>query len=82
MTTRTLGRSLGSPTTRDASRLFSKDLLAKLRISPISAVDLFCGAGGLTHGLMQAGIKAPALAVAVGRSLCRHVETLPSTQAR
>jgi DNA (cytosine-5)-methyltransferase 1 len=25
--------------------------------SPVSAVDLFCGAGGLTHGLMQAGIK-------------------------
>ncbi len=28
--------------------------------SPISAVDLFCGAGGLTHGLMQAGIKVEA----------------------
>jgi DNA (cytosine-5)-methyltransferase 1 len=25
--------------------------------SPICAVDLFCGAGGLTHGLLQAGIK-------------------------
>ena len=24
--------------------------------SPVSAVDLFCGAGGLTHGLLQAGI--------------------------
>lgn len=29
-------------------------------ISPISAVDLFCGAGGLTHGLMRAGIKVEA----------------------
>ncbi len=28
--------------------------------SPVSAVDLFCGAGGLTHGLMQAGIKVEA----------------------
>ena len=28
--------------------------------SPISAVDLFCGAGGLTHGLLQSGIKIEA----------------------
>lgn len=28
--------------------------------SPISAVDLFCGAGGLTHGLLQSGIKVNA----------------------
>lgn len=26
----------------------------------VSAVDLFCGAGGLTHGLLQAGIKVNA----------------------
>jgi len=30
------------------------------RDSFLSAVDLFCGAGGLTHGLMQAGIKVEA----------------------
>ena len=28
--------------------------------SPICAVDLFCGAGGLTHGLLKAGIKVTA----------------------
>jgi DNA (cytosine-5)-methyltransferase 1 len=28
--------------------------------SPVSAVDLFCGSGGLTHGLLQAGIKVEA----------------------
>lgn len=28
--------------------------------SPISAVDLFCGCGGMTHGLMQAGISVNA----------------------
>lgn len=28
--------------------------------SPVCAVDLFCGAGGLTHGLLQAGIDVVA----------------------
>ncbi len=28
--------------------------------SPVTAVDLFCGAGGLTHGLLQAGVKVKA----------------------
>jgi DNA (cytosine-5)-methyltransferase 1 len=29
-------------------------------VPPIAAVDLFCGAGGLTHGLMKGGIKVVA----------------------
>jgi DNA (cytosine-5)-methyltransferase 1 len=37
-----------------------KSLAAKIADSPVSAVDLFCGAGGLTHGLLQAGIKVEA----------------------
>ena len=32
----------------------------RLQGSPISAVDLFCGAGGLAHGLIQAGIRVEA----------------------
>jgi DNA (cytosine-5)-methyltransferase 1 len=28
--------------------------------SPVSAVDLFCGAGGLTHGLRRTGIAVEA----------------------
>lgn len=35
-------------------------LIEKTSDSPVSAVDLFCGAGGLTHGLIQAGIKVEA----------------------
>lgn len=35
----------------------NRDLLID---SPISAVDLFCGAGGLSYGLRQAGIKVEA----------------------
>ena len=33
---------------------------ARLEASPISAVDLFCGAGGLTHGLLRSGIRVEA----------------------
>lgn len=32
---------------------------SRVQNSPISAVDLFCGAGGLTYGLMQAGMLSP-----------------------
>lgn len=35
-------------------------LARRVEDSPISAVDLFCGAGGLTHGLLQAGIRVNA----------------------
>jgi len=46
---------------------------AKKRIhlpnSPVSAVDLFCGAGGLTHGLMRAGID-----VVAGIDIDKHAE--------
>ena len=42
-------------------RLVSKKRLAKkIADSPVSAVDLFCGAGGLTHGLLKAGIRVEA----------------------
>lgn len=37
-----------------------KRLIDSTTDSLVSAVDLFCGAGGLTHGLMQAGIKVDA----------------------
>jgi DNA (cytosine-5)-methyltransferase 1 len=33
---------------------------SRLKRSPIAAVDLFCGAGGLTHGLLRAGISVKA----------------------
>lgn len=42
------------------SRASKLKLIEKTCDSPVSAVDLFCGAGGLTHGLMQAGIKVEA----------------------
>lgn len=39
----------------------TKQRLRKLSAeSPVSAVDLFCGAGGLTHGLLRAGIRVEA----------------------
>lgn len=39
----------------------SKRKLLELALrSRVSAVDLFCGAGGLTHGLLQAGVKVEA----------------------
>ena len=37
-----------------------KRLAERVQHSPISAVDLFCGAGGLTHGLMTSGIRVEA----------------------
>lgn len=43
-----------------ARRTLRNRLSAKVADSPVSAVDLFCGAGGLTHGLLQAGIKVEA----------------------
>lgn len=33
------------------------DMGQRGRAREVSAVDLFCGLGGLTHGLMKAGIK-------------------------
>lgn len=35
-------------------------LLERTRDSRVSAVDLFCGAGGLTHGLLRSGIRVEA----------------------
>lgn len=44
--------------------MLSRSVLKRLEensiSSPVSAVDLFCGAGGLTYGLLQAGIKVEA----------------------
>lgn len=42
------------------TRAIQRRLEALTADSPISAVDLFCGAGGLTHGLLQAGVKVEA----------------------
>lgn len=42
------------------SRSTRTELIKRTTDSPVSAVDLFCGAGGLTHGLLQAGIKVEA----------------------
>ena len=43
-----------------ASAYIHKQIKQLCHGSPISAVDLFCGAGGLTHGLMTAGIPVEA----------------------
>ncbi|WP_296455775.1 DNA cytosine methyltransferase [Rubinisphaera sp.] len=42
------------------SRGVVKRLENKIVDSPVSAVDIFCGAGGLTHGLMTSGIVVEA----------------------
>lgn len=42
---------------RGATRSQSSDMVHG---RPVSAVDLFCGAGGLTHGLVEAGIQVEA----------------------
>lgn len=42
------------------SRQSHKSLSQNIDDSPVTAVDLFCGAGGLTHGLRQSGIKVVA----------------------
>ncbi len=41
-------------------RRTSRKRIDRLQDSPVSAVDLFCGAGGLTYGLRRAGIRVEA----------------------
>lgn len=48
--------------------------------SPVSAVDLFCGAGGLTHGLMQAGIKVEAGIDIDGQSKYAYTKNNPNAK--
>lgn len=53
---------------------------SKLSTSPISAVDLFCGAGGLTHGLLKAGIRVEA-GIDID-PLARHAYVTNNAEAR
>lgn len=48
--------------------------------SPVSAVDLFCGAGGLTHGLIQAGIKVEAGIDIDGQAAFAYTANNPGAQ--
>lgn len=52
-------RPLHYPRFKDEKMKGSKQI-AQIKPSDIAAVDLFCGAGGLTHGLVKAGLNVKA----------------------
>ena len=64
------------------SRAVRKRLAEKTADSPISAVELFCGAGGLTHGLMRAGIKVEAGIDVDGQMEHAYVSNNPGVEFR
>ena len=41
-------------------KMIIKPTTRKKQLPKVSGVDLFCGVGGLTHGLLKAGIKVRA----------------------
>lgn len=47
------GRRIGGPS-------FGQERVVKMASLPVACVDLFCGAGGLTHGLKRRGIHVKA----------------------
>lgn len=60
----TISRSVGKSRTQEATELALagevSDRPVSLPLKDVACVDLFCGAGGLTHGLLSAGVTVVA----------------------